>query len=414
MTSELLYKISSCSKDLRVRDESLDFKGIPASEGVNAIHSYPAMFHPRLVRRYLNIYSEKGENVLDPFMGSGVSAVEASVSERRFFGFDLNPLAVLIAQVRTTPITKKILEKNLDYLLSQYNKINPLKPDFKNINFWFSQERIISLSKLIAAIESVKNEQARKLFKVSFSETVRAVSWTRPNEFKLFRRKQPCLIPTLSIFKTIVKKNMETLLRYYSQHQIKYPPILQIKNILKDELPIDDKSISLLITSPPYGDSQTTVAYGQFSRLPLQWMGLPYQIDKESLGAKPIPIQKDIPSSHLYEALNLIKAKDKKRAMQVYSFYHDLFHAMQKVIPKIKSGGHLIWVVGNRTVKGIQLPTDLICNDLLEALGCQHLETRIRQIDNKRMPSENSPTNIPGKTAPTMKYEYIVVYKKIV
>jgi hypothetical protein len=33
-----------------VRDESLDFKGVPASEGVHAIHPYPAMFHPRLVR----------------------------------------------------------------------------------------------------------------------------------------------------------------------------------------------------------------------------------------------------------------------------------------------------------------------------------------------------------------------------
>ena len=30
-------------------------------------------------------------------------------------------------------------------------------------------------------------------------------------------------------------------------------------------------SVDCIITSPPYGDSRTTVAYGQFSRLSAQW-----------------------------------------------------------------------------------------------------------------------------------------------
>ena len=79
---------------------------------------------------------------------------------------------------------------------------------------------------------------------------------------------------------------------------------------------------------------------------------------------------------------------------------------------KIKNQGHIIFVVGNRTVKGIQLPTDVICVEIFESLGYKHKETRIRQIGNKRMPPENSPTNIVGVKSSTMRYEYIVVCKR--
>lgn len=98
---------SALTGDCTVRDEAMDFGGIRASEGVNSIHAYPAMFHPRLVRQLIESYSQRGDYVLDPFMGSGVSAVEASVSDRNYVGFDINPLAILIAKVRTTPIKKK-------------------------------------------------------------------------------------------------------------------------------------------------------------------------------------------------------------------------------------------------------------------------------------------------------------------
>ena len=44
---------------------------------------------------------------------------------------------------------------------------------------------------------------------------------------------------------------------------------------------IEDDSYDLIITSPPYGDSRTTVAYGEFSRLTLQWLNMYEMTDKE-------------------------------------------------------------------------------------------------------------------------------------
>jgi hypothetical protein len=47
----------------RFRDESFDFKEIPAGSGVYGIHPYPAMFHFLVVRKLLKEFSKRGELV---------------------------------------------------------------------------------------------------------------------------------------------------------------------------------------------------------------------------------------------------------------------------------------------------------------------------------------------------------------
>jgi hypothetical protein len=49
---------------------------------------------------------------------------------------------------------------------------------------------------------------------------------------------------------------------------------------------------------------------------------------------------------------------------------------------------------------------------MFKANGFEHIETIIRNIPRKRMPSKNSPTNEIGKKETTMIHEYIVVMQK--
>ncbi len=51
------------------------------------------------------------------------------------------------------------------------------------------------------------------------------------------------------------------------------------------------------------------------------------------------------------------------------------------------------------------LPTDEITKDFFEHQGFIHIETVVRNIPNKRMPSKNSPTNIIGNKDETMHIE---------
>ena len=78
-----------------------------------------------------------------------------------------------------------------------------------------------------------------------------------------------------------------------------------------------------------------------------------------------------------------------------------------------KKGAFICFVVGNRTVKGVQIPTDEIILELFQAKNhYKHHNTFIRNIPHKRMPTKNSPTNISGNHAVTMNEEWIVLMEK--
>jgi len=68
----------------------------------HGFHSYPARFHPALVRRLLDGLP-RGATVLDPFCGSGTALVEAVLAGARAFGTDVNPLAIELARLKARP-----------------------------------------------------------------------------------------------------------------------------------------------------------------------------------------------------------------------------------------------------------------------------------------------------------------------
>ncbi len=398
----------------RIRDENFDFKDVPASTGIYGIHPYPAMFHFLVVRELIKNFSREGLFVLDPFMGSGVVAGECLISGRNFVGYDINPLAVLISRVRTTPIKSKMLLEALEGISQSFRYKRPEIIEFHNIHYWFDEEVIKNLSRLRETIFAIENDEVKDFFKVSFSETVRRASRTRYNEFKLLRRKEENNnTDVLKIFREISVKNIGLLEDFYR----KYTPSkinlkIEERNIMSG-IPLEDNSIDLVVTSPPYGDSRTTVAYGQFSRLSLRWLGLEENIDRTSLGAKPKDISPHLPSALLYEFIEKIRARDEKRAREVFSFYNDLYNSIQIIARKVKKNGYVCFVVGNRRVKGLELPTDKISADFFEYQGFEHQKTIIRAISSKRMPIKNAPSNIKGEKDFTMRYEYIVILKKM-
>ena len=184
---------------------------------------------------------------------------------------------------------------------------------------------------------------------------------------------------------------------------------------------VPDESVDLVITSPPYGDSRTTVAYGEYSRLSLQWLDLYDLSEKEIMGIDKSLMgglkyrngfEYNIPSKTLRESLEIIKDSDLERAGDVFSFYSDLRDSIKAIAQKTKSGGYQFWVVGNRTVKGELLKTDQIISEIAQSYQLEHVYTIDRNIINKVMPSQNSPTNEVGKKASTMTNEHIVVLRK--
>src|SRR5919205_4653974 len=100
-------------------DDSWSFKEIDrvgTSYLTHSYHRYPAKFIPQLAARLIKENTIFGDLVCDPFMGSGTTLVEAIVHDRRAYGTDINPAAVLITKAKTTPIEPQKLERKVQSL----------------------------------------------------------------------------------------------------------------------------------------------------------------------------------------------------------------------------------------------------------------------------------------------------------
>lgn len=409
----------------REYNKDWNFEEYKMSEYTHAIHSYPAMMMPRIARNVIQEYATSESIVLDPYMGSGTTLLEGMVENvGKVIGFDLNPLAVLISTAKTTKFNLEKIKKeidNLDYHLSVLS--NYEHPSFTILESWFKQENIDELARLKAVINNIEDSDVRLFFSVVFSETVRHVSFTRNGEFKLYKipeSKRDSHNPdAIAIFSQKLQSVYTTVKDFYENTTfLNSQTDVSIMNAAITDSDVKPNSIDLVVTSPPYGDSNTTVAYGQFSRLANEWLDFPEPIslDRRLMGgvkAKEI-VKFDI--AELDDAISMINEKEKleknKRVPSVVSFYKDYEESIEKVAEVVKHGGVVAYLVGNRRVRDVELQTDIITAKMFEKFGFTHEKTIVRDILNKRMPSKTSPTNNRGQKVKTMAYEYLVILRK--
>jgi len=401
-----------------------DFKEYNPNIYSHGFHQYPAKFIPQLVRKLLRVFTDESSIVLDNFMGSGTTLIESMLLNRKLaIGIELNPFACFMAKVKTTPINPETLKKFLYIIKNEYNQINnyPIHK-FHNIEFWFKKTQIIDLSKLREIILNIENIDIRDFFLLCMSDVVRRVSLTNHNGFKLHRDKvkiKDDFNPNVFWhFENVSQKNISLMQDFYHKMQNKQTVTQIILGDSRERQNIESNSVDFIITSPPYGDSRTTVAYGQFSRLSWQWIINDrniYKLDENLLGGKIVTNKgREILeySKTLAKQYNEIKTKDLKRAEEVLSFYIDLFYSLLNAYEYLKKGKYFVLVTGNRTVKNVFIRTDLIISELANKINFKTEKILYRNIINKRMPSKNSPTNVKGELSNTMLKENIIFLKK--
>ena len=407
----------------KYKDVSWDFRKSDTKEYTHCFHNYPAMMIPQVVRKLLERYGVRDGWLLDPYCGTGTSLVEASIFGMNAVGCDINPLVRLIATAKTTPVSLDKLDGHVEFLQEKLTQVRLARngsskvrmPDVLNRDYWFSDRVARHLAMIRKCILPVADEAVKNFLWVAFSETVRECSYTKNGEFKLVRmpagRLETFKPDVFGIFREKLMRNRKGLAAYIERRQ-NVEVLITDMNTSNDQAPLQAAPFDLVITSPPYGDSPTTVAYGQFSRLSAEWIGLPNprKVDRLSMGGSGMPGY--LPDSPVAPAIEKIRSADRKRASQVESFYFDLRNSIRTIASVTSDEATVCYVVGNRRVKGVTLPTDEFVAHTFGEFGFSHTETIIRNIPNKRMPLANSPSNVAGKTDSTMREEGIVICQK--
>ena len=423
------------------------FKEISTSQYTHGFHQYPARMHPEIATRLIQKYSTGSKTVvLDPFMGSGGVLVESMLHGNNSIGIDLNPFAVLLSKVKTTPLNPKKLEKTLEDIQRTANDNYKNKVTFENtpdkldLSFWYPKDPIKKLPILKNTINQIKNKSIREFFLICFSFTTRRTSFQKNSVYKIYRMKPELRVEfepdTFKKFTEICKKNIQNMNdfnRESKKQKSKAFPILgdsrdiakQFSKIPNDIL--DDGKAHLVVTSPPYGDHGTTVAYGQFSKHPGLWLDLKEKeellsVDSNGLGGRKIKDSSELESPILDKLLKKIKKKDAEavkktnlsdRAGDVYAFFYDLDSCLEQLSLNLKQGkSNLCFVVANRMVRREKVELDEILIQMAKKWDIkQDGDIIYRTIANKATATKNAPENISNKKGDTMNQESIVLLK---
>lgn len=417
-------------------------------EDAHAFFQYPAMMVPEIQTELVKTITQVQpgiQNILDCFAGAGTTMTSCMQFGLNFTGQDINPLAVLVSRAKQGPFYDHALyEKvaNLFNLLDLDNQTR-IEARFDGIDKWFEPAIQTELSRIHRAIRSEKSLRARRFFWVALAETVRVTSNSRTSTYKLHMRPEEEIeirdVSAVETFKATVRQNLIDL-RAFKQTLEEAEQIYHDQYSGKTRIDLKDSSqaispptdgsqqYDLLITSPPYGDNTSTVPYGQHSYLPLQWIDLrdiaipatkinwlrtTLEIDKLSLGGRePQELEYAMTllakrSRSFRHTLKLLQNEPLDRTVRVTTFFHDLNRTLRPIVNRLKTNAYLLWIVGNRHVGGIEIPTDRILTELLEHLRVQPITRITRNILFRRMAARN-------QIASMMRQEHILVLRKTI
>jgi DNA modification methylase len=431
--------------DFRQEADYWSFEGRAERRFAHGFLQYPAMMVPQMQGELIDLLRATApqiHHVWDPFVGAGTTLSEAMLRGLDFTGNDINPLAVLVSKTKRGPLHVHSAIKKTAELYARIaadTAIN-VNVNFPGLNKWFSSESATTLSRIRRAIKQEPALWARRFFWVAMAECVRLTSNSRTSTYKLhlrpsFQLEKP-REDTLNVFKRILDKNLKHLSEF-KRHLDQNGFLKNGYYVGKTGVSLADTSklegsflkqadVDLVITSPPYGDNRTTVPYGQYSYLPLNWIDLKdieknidislmrttNSIDSASLGgAIKNHAQKLQELSSLYPSfqklMQNLEAKPEYATKKVTSFFYDFDQCIDPIVSRLRDGGFMIWTLGNRTVAKTQIPLDLIFQEMIEHRGLDVIKKLERTIPSKRTPSKNS-------VSETMASETIVIARKTI
>ena len=399
-------------------------------EHAHAFIKYPAMMVPQMQSEIIDLFVSQYPNihsVYDPFVGSGTVMTEAMLHGLDFYGQDINPLAVLSCYTKKGPFYIALTQKKVEILKRRIKDdgSNAVDINFPKIDKWFTLIVQQELSKIRRAIIAEKSLTTRRFFWLTLASAVRATSNSRTTTFKLHIRSEEDIqkrnTSPIEVFLQELDANVDrlkTLAELLKQRKLLHNGRFQGKVIVKCKNVVDNRGrrkqerFDFLLTSPPYGDNHTTVPYGQYSYLPLQWIAptdLPVGrknlflqssrfIDKQSLGGienrdekKYQKILKLSPS--LKEFLQPLEGDEQNRQYKVSSFFYDMYKAIKNIVKQLSDNAFMVFVIGNRRVAGLPVPMDSIMRELLEQEGARFITKIARDIPQKRMALKNRTTD---------------------
>jgi hypothetical protein len=358
--------------------------------------------------------------------GSGTTTLEAYLRGRRALGCDIDPLAVRIARVKTTPVPGDILHLSdslvksaKDYLKegTTIRKYLDDRFDAKTrqfVDYWFFPETQRELAALqLATADFPAGSAVRELLEVVFSGIIVTKSGGVSRARDLAHSR-----PHLD-----AAKARRDAIKAFGQRLAKFAPALAalpdrssragIVQGSARQLALRDGSVDLIITSPPYANAIDYVRANKFS---LVWLGQSVSglglLRRRYIGSEATrdTVAGPLPRS-TGDVLRSLNALDPKKEAVLRKYYIEMRDALREMHRVLVPGHRAVLVVGTSTMRGMDVRTPACLADIAEheaGFGVEGVLRRSLDRDRRMMPYARGLTQIEQR----MGTEEVIVLKK--
>jgi DNA modification methylase len=366
---------------------------------IRHVHPFPARMAPSFVWDALP--SEGNPlKVLDPMSGSGTTLVCARMRGHSAIGCDTDPLALLIARawcadvdpdkvLRRAKIVLEraaILSKSLVHTESYPEEADEETRKF--IEFWFDPETRRELTSLSRIISRVRSESERLFLWCAFSRMIitkntgvslaRDVSHSRPHRTYTVAPVKPFNIFEKAVA-TVVRNCPFTV-------DTRIAPSVNVLHGDARSLPIENSSMDMILTSPPYLNA---IDYLRGHKLSLVWMG--YDISKiRAIRSGNIGTEVSIGQSTdvaIQEAISVMANFDQignRDLGMIRRYVIDIEKVMNESARVLKKHGKAIFVVGDSTIHGLFIKNSEALVSLAKHHGLILVSHNTRPIETRR------------------------------
>lgn len=404
-------------------------KTILETLGRSPIHPFPARMAPGIALEALGD-SKTTLRVLDPMAGSGTVLAVARAKGHRAFGLDLDPLAVLLAGVWTRTVDARRARDKAAEVLDRARRAfmslpsgeaYPARSDAETcdfIRYWFDSYARRQLAALSSAIRRVHDDATRDVLWCAFSRLIITKSagaslamdlaHSRPHR-QFSRAPVKPFNRFISAVKTVVSNCPQP-------GSGAVGPIATVRRGDARNLDIEDASIDLVLTSPPYLNG---IDYLRCSKFSLVWMGHNVgelrQIRSDAVGTEASSARAlDAPwVTSLIRELGLKPAPCSRVQGLLATYVWDMGQALAESSRVLKSRGRAVYVVGESMSRGTFIRNSSIITRVARHHGLSLVSQHSRALPANRRYLPPPQRRLSTASMDTrLRREVVIVFKK--
>lgn len=360
-----------------------------------AIHPFPARMAPEIVLDKLRVLPA-GAKVLDPMAGSGTVLRQAAALGLRAYGYDVDPLAVIIARTSVATLRYSTIIAAGERAEREARKLSTKKiilpwidDDVETaafVKYWFGTEQRKQLRCLAHSLQYgvgvTCRSEVKDALRVALSRIIVTKQRGASLAWDVSHSRPHRVIDTndFDVFEEFRRSCRFVADRVPSKTAIRYKPVIRINDARHlSDIPVS--YIDTIITSPPYLNA---IDYLRGHRLALVWFGYRLselrKIRSDSIGTECQGTTNELATYAVLDSFgNINKLPATLRGMLV-RYAGDLVMCVMECARVLKIGGQAHFVIGDSKIRGVLIKNSQALTTAAEIAGFKLCSRTVRKL----------------------------------